>query len=78
MKLIGAQFRTSLAREAALQNQLDRQAQTAADREEVRNFEESGISKFVLTQTSPSGPSTRLWYPTCMRILSVSFTLNFR
>ena len=46
MKLIGAQFRTSLAREAALQNQLDRQAQAAADREEVRNFEESGISKF--------------------------------
>ena len=46
MKLIGAQFRASQAREAALQNQLDRQAQAAADREEVRNFEESGVSKF--------------------------------
>ena len=46
MKLIGAQFRASLAREAALQNQLDRQAQAAADREEVCNFKESGISKF--------------------------------
>ena len=46
MKLIGAQFCASLAREAALQNQLDRQAQAAADREEVCNFEESGVSKF--------------------------------
>ena len=46
MKLIGAQFRVSLAREAALQNQLDQRAQAAADREEVRNSEESGVSKF--------------------------------
>ena len=46
MQQIGAHLRASQAREAVLQNQIDKQAKEAAARQAVRDFEERGVSAF--------------------------------